>query len=240
MRNKGRKADEIREVRIQPGFMEFAEGSCLFEIGNTKVMCTASVEEGVPPFLRGKGQGWITSEYGLLPRSCKQRVSRESSKGKKTGRTHEIQRLIGRSLRGVIDMTLLGERTIWLDCDVIQADGGTRCAGITGSFIALCLALGWMKEKGMIKTVPVDNYVAAVSAGIHKGTEILDLDYPEDSTAEVDMNLVMNDEGKFIEIQGTAEGKPFDPVQLDSLIELGKKGIFELIQKQRDILKGVI
>ena len=240
MRNNKRKHDEMRTVRIQPNFIEFAEGSCLFEIGNTKVICTASVEEGVPPFLRGKGKGWITSEYGLLPRSCKTRVSRESSKGKQSGRTHEIQRLVGRSLRSVVDMRLLGERTIWIDCDVIQADGGTRCASITGSFIALCLALGWMKNKGLIKEVNIKHFVAAISAGVHNGKILLDLDYSEDSTADVDMNLVMTDRGNFIEVQGTAEGQSFSAEEMDSLVKVGQKGIFELIEKQRAVLEGVV
>jgi ribonuclease PH len=240
MRSNARKTDEMREVRVSPGFMEFAEGSCLFEMGNTKVICTASVEDGVPLFLRGKGQGWITSEYGLIPRSCKQRVTREASKGKKTGRTHEVQRLIGRSLRGAVDMKKLGEKTIWIDCDVIQADGGTRCASITGSFIALYMALGWMRDKGMIKELAVEHFVAAVSVGIHDGNALLDLDYAEDSTAEVDMNIVMTDSGSFVEIQGTAEGRPFNAEQMSSLIKLGQKGIFDLIQKQKAVLKGVI
>ena len=240
MRHNDRKVDEMREVKIQPNYIEFAEGSCLFEIGNTKVICTASVEEGVPPFLRGKGKGWITSEYGLLPRSCKTRVSRESSKGKKTGRTHEIQRLVGRSLRSVVDMSILGERTIWIDCDVIQADGGTRCASITGSFIALCLALKWMKDKNIMKKVQIKHFVAAISIGVRNGNILLDLDYAEDSTADVDMNLVMTDSGKFIEVQGTAEGQPFDIAEMDSLVKVGQKGIFELIEKQRSVLKGVV
>ncbi|MBD3296048.1 MAG: ribonuclease PH, partial [Candidatus Omnitrophica bacterium] len=202
MRKAGRKSDSLRKINIKKGFIEYAEGSCLFETGHTKVICTASVEESVPPFMRGKGRGWVTAEYSMLPRSCQTRMPRESSRGKKAGRTYEIQRLIGRSLRSVTDLDSLGERTIWLDCDVIQADGGTRCASITGSFIAMCLALDNIREKGLLKAMPIREFLAAVSVGISGGQAFLDLDYSEDSRADVDMNVVMTSTGKFVEIQG--------------------------------------
>lgn len=240
MRQDGRLANGIRKVSITKDYMKYAEGSCLFEIGNTKVICTASIEPGVPPFMRGRGVGWITSEYGMLPRSCTSRVPRESSKGKKGGRTHEIQRLIGRSMRGVVDMNALGERTIWMDCDVIQADGGTRCASITGSFIALCLALDKLKKDGIFNEIPVDHCVAAVSVGIVDGTSCLDLNYEEDSRAEVDMNVVMTDSGDFVEVQGTAEKEPFSRQELDKMLGLAEKGINKLIEKQKESLKGII
>lgn len=239
MRQDGRLANGIRKVNITTDYIKYAEGSCLFEIGNTKVICTASVEDGVPVFLKGQGVGWVTSEYAMLPRSCKTRVSRESSRGKKGGRTHEIQRLIGRALRGVTDMSVLGERTIWLDCDVMQADGGTRCASITGSFIALCLALNYLKKKDVFRKIPVSNFIAAVSVGIVEGKCCLDLDYNEDARAEVDMNVVMTDSGKFVEIQGTAEKEPFDRAQADEMLKLAQKGIDSLIAKERAVLKGV-
>jgi len=240
MRNDGRAENKLRKIKITKNYIKYAEGSCLFEAGNTRVICTASVEDGVPPFLRGKGSGWITAEYSMLPRSCQTRTPRESSRGKKTGRTHEIQRLVGRSLRSVSDMKALGERTIWIDCDVIQADGGTRCASITGSFIALCLALGEIKEKGMIDKVPVTDLVAAVSVGIVDGECRLDLDYSEDSAAEVDMNVVMTSSGKFVEVQGTAEKEPFGKTQMNNMMKLAEKGIAELIKQQRAALKGVL
>lgn len=239
MRTDGRAANALRDVNIKTGFMKFAEGSCLFEIGNTKVICTASIEDGVPPFLRGKGEGWVTAEYAMLPRSCKSRVPRESSKGKVGGRTHEIQRLIGRAMRSVIDMKQIGERTVWLDCDVIQADGGTRCAGVTGSFIALCLALDTLKKRGIVAEIPVASYVAAISVGIVGGEHCLDLNYDEDSSAEVDMNIIMTDAGKFVEIQGTAEREPFSRACMDEMLKLAKKGIDGLIAKQKAALKGV-
>lgn len=239
MRTNGRAANALRDVNIKTGFMKFAEGSCLFEIGNTKVICTASVEDGVPPFLRGKGEGWVTAEYAMLPRSCKSRVPRESSKGKVGGRTHEIQRLIGRAMRSVVDMKKLGERTVWLDCDVIQADGGTRCASVTGSFVALCLALETLRKRGVVEEIPVAGYVAAISAGIVGGEHRLDLDYDEDSAAEVDMNIIMTDSGKFVEIQGTAEREPFSRACMDEMLKLAKKGIDGLIAKQKAALKGV-
>ena len=239
MRNDGRKTDAIRPVSIKTGFMKYAEGSCLFEIGNTKVVCTASVEEGVPPFLKGKNLGWVTAEYGMLPRSCKSRVPRESSKGKAGGRTHEIQRLIGRAMRSVVDTKQLGERTVWLDCDVIQADGGTRCASVTGSFVALCLALDNLKKRGVFHEIPVNNFVAAVSVGMIDEKPCLDLNYDEDSRAEVDMNVIMTDSGKFVEIQGTAEKEPFSRSCMDEMIKLAKKGIDGLIEEQKEALKGV-
>ena len=227
----------MRKVNIKTGFIKYAEGSCLIEFGNTKVICTASLENSVPPFLRGKGSGWITAEYSMLPRSCTRRTPRESSRGKVGGRTHEIQRLIGRSLRSVIDMDLLGERTIWIDCDVIQGDGGTRTASITGAFVALVICLKKMKKEHLIEKLPVKDYVAAVSVGIVGKDMILDLDYEKDSTADVDMNVVMTSKGKFIEIQGTAEGEPFSGVQMKKMLLLAEGGIKKLIAKQKEILK---
>jgi len=239
IRQDGRKNNELRKLKIAKNYIKYAEGSCLVEIGNTKVIATASVENGVPHFLRGSGNGWVTAEYGMIPRSCKSRVSREASKGKQGGRTHEIQRLIGRSLRSVTDMTKLGERTIWLDCDVIQADGGTRCASITGSFIALALALENMKKESLLQTVPLSDYVAAISVGIIDGMTAIDLDYEEDSKAEVDMNVVMTGAGKFIEVQGTAEREPFKKEDMNKLIALAQKGIEDIIHAQKNILKGI-
>lgn len=227
----------MRKVNIKTGFIKYAEGSCLIEFGNTKVICTASLENSVPPFLRGKGSGWITAEYSMLPRSCTRRTPRESSKGKVGGRTHEIQRLIGRSLRSVIDMDLLGERTIWIDCDVIQGDGGTRTASITGAFVALVICLKKMKKEHLIEKLPVKDYVAAVSVGIVGKDMILDLDYEKDSIADVDMNVVMTSKGEFIEIQGTAEGEPFTGAQMKKMVLLAEGGIKKLIAKQKEILK---
>ncbi len=242
MRQDGRMPNGMRKINITTDYIDYAEGSCLFEAGKTKVVCTASVEEGVPLFLRGKGTGWITSEYSMLPRSCQKRVQRESSKGKQGGRTHEIQRLIGRSMRGVVNMEALGERTIWMDCDVIQADGGTRCASINGSFIALYLALGRLKKDNALKEIPINSFIAAVSAGMVGGTPFLDLTYEEDSAAEVDMNVVMTDGGKFVEVQGTAEKEPFGKEDLDEMLDLAKKGIMKIVEKQKEALKsaGVI
>ncbi|MFH1879129.1 MAG: ribonuclease PH [Candidatus Omnitrophota bacterium] len=239
MRQDGRLEGQIRRIKISNGYMRYAEGSCLVEMGDTKVICAASVEDGVPLFLRGRNTGWITSEYSMLPRACQKRVSRESSKGRQTGRTHEIQRLIGRALRSVVDMDALGERTVWIDCDVIQADGGTRCASITGSFVALCLAMDCLKKQGVLKALPVRNYVAAVSVGIVEGKIRLDLNYAEDSNAEVDMNIVMTDSGEFIEIQGTAEKKPFNKNVMAEMMSMAEKGICEIIDAQRSALKGV-
>ena len=237
MRNDGRKLGQMRKVKIKRGVMKFAEGSCMIEVGNTKVICTASVEEKVPYFLRNTGSGWVTAEYGMLPRSCSTRMRRESSAGKLSGRTQEIQRLIGRSLRSVVELEKLGERTIWIDCDVVQADGGTRTASITGSFIALMDAISFLKKQNILEDVPVKDYVGAVSVGIVDGKLCLDLDYGEDSKAEVDMNIIMTGSGMLIEVQGTAEKKPFSKKELDKLISLAHEGIGELVNIQRKILK---
>jgi ribonuclease PH len=234
MRIDSRKADELRKIKITRNYIKTAEGSVLFEMGDTKVLCTATIENSVPPFLRGKGKGWVTAEYAMLPRSSPQRISRERSKV--GGRTHEIQRLIGRSLRAVTDLCALGERTVLIDCDVIQADGGTRTASITGSYIALVDALRHIRKQGLIDTVPVKDFLAAVSVGIIAGKPMLDLCYAEDSSAETDMNLVMTGNGRIVEIQGTAEGEPFSKAELNKLLALGEKGIKTLIKKQREIL----
>ncbi|MBN2453670.1 MAG: ribonuclease PH [Candidatus Omnitrophica bacterium] len=239
-RQDGRSNNELRAIKVAKNYIKYAEGSCLIEFGNTKVITTASVEPTVPPFLKGKGKGWVTAEYCMIPRSCKSRVPRESAKGRLGGRTHEIQRLIGRSMRTVVDTAKLGERTIWMDCDVIQADGGTRCASITGSFISLVLALAHMKKEGLISEVPVSDYVAAVSVGMIDGKPALDLDYEEDSTAEVDMNIVMTGDGRFIEVQGTAEREPFSKADMEKLLALAKKGAEELISIQKKALKGIV
>lgn len=236
MRSDGRGLDKIRKVNISRNYLKYPEGSCLIELGNTKVICTASVEESVPPFLKGTASGWVTAEYGMLPRSCHSRIPR----GKDSGRTYEIQRLVGRSLRTVTGMKELGERTIWLDCDVIQGDGGTRTAAITGSFIALVDALNKMKKGKLINKIPIKDFVAAISVGIVKGQAVLDLAYEEDSQAEVDMNIVMTGEGEFIEIQGTAERNPFNKEKMDKLLGLAKKGIDELIDLQRSLLKDIL
>ncbi|MFA5144562.1 MAG: ribonuclease PH [Candidatus Omnitrophota bacterium] len=235
VRNDGRGADKLRKVKITRDYLKFPEGSCLIELGNTKVICTASVEESVPPFLKGSGTGWVTAEYGMLPRSCGSRIPR----GKDSGRTYEIQRLVGRSLRTVVDMRNLGERTIWLDCDVIQGDGGTRTASITGSFVALADALNKIKKNGLINRNLLKDFVAATSVGILSGTPILDLCYEEDSKAEVDMNVVMTGSGEFIEIQGTGERKSFTKEQMDVLMDLGKKGIKDLIDIQKTLIKDI-
>jgi ribonuclease PH len=235
-RNDGRGLDKIRKVEIKRNFLKYAEGSVLIELGNTKVVCSASVEDFVPPFLKGSGTGWVTAEYGMLPRSCKTRIKR----GKDSGRTYEIQRLVGRSLRAVTKMADLGERTIWIDCDVIQADGGTRTASITGSFIALADALHKLKKQELIETIPIKDYVAATSVGVVNGQAMLDLSYEEDSQAEVDMNVIMTGSGEFIEIQGTAERKPFSKAQMDRLLDLAKQGIGDLIDIQRSFLKDLI
>jgi ribonuclease PH len=232
----GRSPSQPRPTTITPGYLAHAEGSVLIEVGRTKVICTASIEDRVPPFLRNTGKGWVTAEYGMLPRATSTRTQREATAGKVGGRTQEIQRLIGRSLRSITRLPELGERTIWIDCDVIQADGGTRTASITGGFVALVLALQRMRELAMIKDVPVVDYVAATSVGIVDGSALLDLAYEEDSRAEVDMNFVKTGEGKFIELQGTAEGLPFDRRALDALMELADAGIKQLIGKQREIV----
>jgi len=237
MRIDGRKSNKLRQLKITPNFIKYAEGSCLIELGNTKVVCTATVEEKVPPFLKGQGSGWITAEYGMLPRSSAQRIVREAARGKVGGRTHEIQRLIGRSLRAVVELKSLGERTIWIDCDVIQADGGTRTASITGGFIALMQSLEKLSKDKVIDEVPVTDFVAATSVGVCDGALLLDLNYAEDSEADVDMNVVMTGKGKFIEVQGTAENEPFSKNEMEALLELARKGIKELIQTQKRILK---
>ena len=236
VRQDDRKVDELRSVRITPNISPYAEGSALIEVGRTKVICTASVEDRVPPFLRNKGTGWVTAEYAMLPRATNTRTQRETMRP--TGRTQEIQRLIGRSLRAVVDMNLLGERQIFLDCDVIQADGGTRCASITGAYVALALACRRLVQTGVVRANPILSEVAAVSVGICEETTILDLAYVEDSTAEVDMNIVCTGEGKFIEIQGTAEREPFTRDQMNAMLALAEKGIKELFEQQRKALAG--
>ncbi|OSI16716.1 ribonuclease PH [Neisseria dentiae] len=231
-----RAADALREIRITPDFLPHADGSVLIECGNTKVICTASIDENVPPFLRGKGQGWVTAEYGMLPASTASRMRREAAAGKQSGRTQEIQRLIGRSLRAVVDLESLGERQILIDCDVIQADGGTRTASITGAFVALQMAVDKLLAADMLLHNPVREAVAAVSAGVVGGVPLLDLDYPEDSGCESDVNMVMTASGKIIEIQGTAEGAPFSMEELGELVRLGQKGVAELVQHQQQAL----
>ena len=230
----------MRPVKITPDFISTAEGSCLIEIGNTRVICTASIEESVPSFLRNSGKGWITSEYAMIPRATLSRTARESAKGRIGGRTHEIQRLIGRSLRAVVDLKQLGERTIFLDCDVIEADGGTRTASITGAFVALGLAMRRLVEAGTLTSAPIRDYVAATSVGIVAGEVLLDLAYEEDSHAEVDMNLVMTAGKKIVEIQGTAEQHPFDEAQLKRMMELARKGIQELIARQQAVVGNLM
>lgn len=232
----GRQKHQIRPVKITRDYIKHAEGSVLIEMGDTKVICTASLEEKVPPFLKGLGKGWITSEYGMLPRSTEVRKPRDSSRGKVDGRTMEIQRLIGRALRSVVDLKKLGEQTIYIDCDVIQADGGTRTASITGAYIALIDALGKSLKSGKINSIPVTNYVAAISVGIKDGEVILDLNYAEDSTCQVDMNIIMTENGQLVEIQGTGEESPFTKEQLLEMLELGEQGIKELIGMQRQVL----
>ncbi len=241
MRVDGRKNNEIRNVKIQRNFVGSAEGSVLISMGNTRVICTASIEERVPPFLKDQKKGWITAEYSMLPRATQTRTMRESSTGRVSGRTHEIQRLIGRALRSVVDLSGLGERTIWIDCDVLQADGGTRTASITGAFICLSDALRYALRNGLIERTPLKDYLAAVSVGVVRGQPMLDLCYTEDSIAEVDMNVVMTGSGKFVEIQGTAEGLPFSKGALDSLVKLAEEGINNLISMQkRSIEEDVI
>ncbi len=236
MRPSKRRPDQLREVRIDRGYTRHAEGSVLVAFGDTRVICTASVEEGVPGFLKGRGRGWVTAEYGMLPRSTHTRTDREAARGRQTGRTQEIQRLIGRSLRVVTDLAKLGERTVKLDCDVIQADGGTRTASVTGAFVALHDAMGTLLERGVLPALPIRDYVAAVSVGLYEGVPVLDLDYAEDSGCDTDMNVVMTGAGGFVEIQGTAEGEPFSSAQMDALIVLAKQGIAELIAKQKAAL----
>ncbi|WP_086479956.1 ribonuclease PH [Oceanospirillum sanctuarii] len=235
-RPSGRASDAMREVKITRNYTCHAEGSVLVEFGNTKVICTASVDASVPRFLRGKNQGWVTAEYGMLPRSTGSRMGREAARGKQSGRTQEIQRLIGRSLRAAVDMAALGEHTIQIDCDVIQADGGTRTASITGACVALVDAIRWMQREKMIKGDPLKQMIASISVGVYKGKPVLDLDYPEDSSAETDMNVVMTDQGGFIEVQGTAEGAPYTQEELLAMLELAKKGCNELFEIQQQVL----
>lgn len=232
--------DQMRPVRIIPGFLKHPDGSVLIETGDTRVLCSAMVEERVPPFLKGSNSGWVTAEYSLLPASTETRSPREAARGKISGRTSEIQRLIGRSLRAVVDLEKLGERTIWIDCDVIQADGGTRTASVTGSFVALYLALKKLKDKGTIKDIPLKDYVGAISVGIVEGIPVLDLEYVEDSAADVDMNVVMTGRGDFVEIQGTGEKSVFSRQDLDVLLGLAQKGIQEIIILQKNILEEQI
>ena len=238
MRPSGRAPDELRPTTITRNFTRHAEGSVLICCADTRLLCTASVEERVPPFLRGKGEGWITAEYGMLPRSTGSRMGREAARGKQGGRTLEIQRLIGRSLRAVVNRAAFGERTVTLDCDVLQADGGTRTASVTGAYVALVDACRWMQKKGMIKRDPIHGQIAAVSVGIYKDIAVLDLDYPEDSSAETDMNVVMNDGGAFIELQGTAEGHAFRRDELERMLDLADTGIRGLMAAQQEALDG--
>jgi ribonuclease PH len=236
MRPSQRLPDQLRSVKITRNFTRHAEGSVLIEMGDTRVLCTASVEENVPPFLRGKGQGWVTAEYGMLPRSTHTRSAREAAKGKQTGRTQEIQRLIGRSLRAVTDLKALGERQITLDCDVLQADGGTRCASITGAWIALYEACDKLVKTGKLPANPVRDHVAAISVGIYEGSPVLDLDYPEDSNCDTDMNVIMTGKGGIVEVQGTAEGEPFTRQQMNVLMDLAEMGIRQLVAAQESAL----
>lgn len=238
MRPSGRAPEQMRSVKFTRNYTNYAEGSVLVEFGNTRVLCTATVEERVPPFLKGKGQGWVTAEYGMLPRATHSRVQREAAKGKQSGRTMEIQRLIGRALRAVVDLDALGERQITLDCDVLQADGGTRTVSISGSYVALYDAIKSLLKQNKIKKNPIHGQVASVSVGICKGVPVLDLDYEEDSSAETDMNIVMNDAGHFIELQGTAEGHAFRREELNTMLELAEKGIREIMAIQNESLSA--
>lgn len=240
LRPDGRRADEMRPVTIERGYVKHAEGSVMISVGDTRVICTASIEEKVPQWLRGSGQGWVTAEYGMIPRSTHERTPREASKGKVGGRTHEIQRLIGRALRAVVDLEALGERTIWLDCDVIQADGGTRTTSITGAYIALVEALAKLAQREGWKKLPVSEVVAATSVGIVDGRPLLDLSYEEDSNAQVDMNVVMTERGSIIEVQGTAEGWPFIKDEMYALMDLAEKGIGQLVAMSRATLSDIL
>jgi ribonuclease PH len=233
MRPSGRAPDQMREILVEPGFTRHAEGSCLVAFGDTRVLCTASVESSLPPWLRGKGRGWVTAEYGMLPRATHTRGRREAAAGKQSGRTQEIQRLIGRSLRAVVDLPALGERQITVDCDVLQADGGTRTASITGAWVALADCIGWMKTRNMIKANVLKDNVAAISCGIFNGTPVLDLDYAEDSEADTDANFVMTGDGRIIEVQGTAEKNPFSQDEFLSLMALARKGVGRLVDLQK-------
>ena len=239
-REDGRTNDQIRPVSITRGYIKYAEGSCLIEVGDTRVICTASVEEKVPPFLKGSSTGWVTAEYGMIPRSCLTRNQREATRGQLGGRTMEIQRLVGRSLRSVVDLKALGERTIWMDCDVIQADGGTRTASMTGAYVALVEATDWLKKQGLLRKNVMLDMLAAVSVGVVSGESMLDLKYSEDSCAAVDMNVAMTGAGKFVEIQGTAEGMPFSRQQFNKLLDLAEVGIKQLFEIQREALAGSI
>lgn len=239
-RQYDRSPDDLRPTTLTPHFLLHAEGSVLIEVGRTRVICTASIEDRIPPFLRGTGKGWVTAEYGMLPRATNTRTTREASQGKVGGRTMEIQRLIGRSMRSVVRMAELGERTIWIDCDVIQADGGTRTASITGAFVAMILAMDKLKKQDLLRTIPVNDYVAATSVGIVGGMPLLDLAYEEDSKADVDMNIVKTGDGRFIEVQGTAESEPFSSDALAGLLELADRGISHLIEKQREIVGPIL
>ena len=240
MRPSQRLPEQLREIRITRNFTRHAEGSVLIEMGDTQVLCTASIEESLPPFLRGKGQGWVTAEYGMLPRSTHTRSAREAAKGKQSGRTQEIQRLIGRSLRAVTDLKALGERQITLDCDVLQADGGTRCASITGAWLALYDACATLVAAGKLPASPILDHVAAISVGIYKGVPVLDLDYPEDSDCDTDMNVVMTGRGGIVEIQGTAEGEPFTRAQMGQLVDLAEAGINDLVARQKAALAALV
>lgn len=240
MRNDGRSYDQLRKTKITPDYIKTADGSALVEVGGTRVICTASLEDKVPVFLKNTGQGWLTSEYGMIPRSSTSRISREATQGKQSGRTQEIQRLVGRALRSVTDLHALGERTIWIDCDVLQADGGTRTASITGGFVALALALNRMVEERILNHLAIRDYIAAVSVGIVQQRPCLDLNFQEDSRAEVDMNVVCTGDGRFVEIQGTAEKRPFNDHDLQEMLRLASKGIRELIGIQRQVLEGSI
>lgn len=237
MRNDGRASRELRPVTIQPDFIAGAEGSVLIAVGKTRVICTASIEDSVPPFLRGQHRGWVTSEYAMLPRATDTRTPRESSRGRVSGRTHEIQRLIGRSLRSVTRLRDLGERTVWVDCDVIEADGGTRTASITGAFVALALALQGLVDRGTLPAVPIKDYVAATSVGVVDRTPLLDLNYEEDSRAQVDMNVVQTGAGSLVEVQGTAEGDPFSRQTLSALMDLAAEGIARLVEIQKSLIR---
>jgi ribonuclease PH len=239
-RSDNRTPSQMRPVTITPDFISTAEGSALIEVGNTRVICTATVDEAVPGWMRNSGKGWVTSEYGMIPRSTLTRTPRESARGRVGGRTHEIQRLIGRSMRAVVDLKQLGERTIWIDCDVIQADGGTRTASITGAFVAMSLAMHRLVEAGTLKTLPIRDVVAATSAGIVDGTVMLDLSYEEDSRAEVDANFVLTGSGKIVELQFTAEQHPFDDAQLSAMLTLARQGVSDLIAKQKAVLEGAV
>src|SRR5579862_8738777 len=240
MRSDTRPPDQLRPITITPHYLEHAEGSVLIEAGRTRVICTASVEDRVPAFLRNTGKGWVTAEYGMLPRATNTRMQREATQGKVGGRTQEIQRLIGRSLRAVTNLQAIGERTVWIDCDVIQADGGTRTASITGAFVALALALGKLRERDVIRSIPLTSYVAATSVGIVDGEALLDLAYEDDSRAEVDMNIVKTGDGRFIEVQGTAEAIPFGRDALLMLLDLADRGISQLVEKQRAIVGHLV